>query len=50
MATKTTKASKSKPAPAKSTLDRANAALLKQVLSASAGILRLAPTWVPRLF
>src|SRR5712692_257638 len=30
--------------------DKASAALIKQALSASGGILRLAPTWVPRSF
>ncbi len=44
-----------KTAPAKKTphsteVDKANPAVLKQVLSASGGVLRLAPTWVPRSF
>src|SRR5436853_6496750 len=44
-----------KAAPAKKTthsteVDKASPALLKQVLSTTGGILRLAPTWVPRSF
>src|SRR6266542_6889254 len=30
--------------------DKASALLIKQVLTATGGILRLAPTWVPRSF
>jgi hypothetical protein len=60
MAKKSTAASKkSRPLPASDTSrkpktsavpDSGNGALIKQVLSVSHGILRLAPTWVPRSF
>jgi len=48
-------AKKATPPPAKaksksSAADKASTNLIKQALGASAGILRLAPTWVPRSF
>src|ERR1043165_4810707 len=47
MAKKTSPSSKSKPPAATS---RAPTAAIKQALEAGQGILRLAPTWVPRSF
>src|SRR5262245_54595205 len=41
---------KAKPKPAAPTASRAEATLIRQVLDGSHGILRLAPTWVPRSF
>src|SRR5687767_158878 len=53
MAKKPTK-SKHAPAPkakpAAVSPEKASPALLKQVFSSSAGVMRLAPTWVPRSF
>src|SRR5262249_39766830 len=47
MAKRTSSPVKTKPAPATS---RSEAQLAKRALEAGAGILRLAPTWVPRSF
>src|ERR1043165_1990344 len=47
MAKKTSPSSKSKPPAATS---RAPTALIKQTLESGAGLLRLAPSWVPRSF
>src|SRR5438309_4904526 len=44
------KPSKSKPVPTKAAPEKASPALLKLALGSGAGILRLAPTWVPRSF
>jgi hypothetical protein len=45
-----TKAAATKKTTAAAETDKATAALIKQVLAGSGGILRLAPTWVPRSF
>src|SRR5436190_1372454 len=47
---KPSKPSKIKPSKPAVNPEKTSAALVKQVLSASNGILRLAPTWVPRSF
>jgi hypothetical protein len=49
MAKKAVVTTKKKTTPAREP-DKTSAALIKQVLTASAGIVRLAPTWVPRSF
>ncbi|HMF15950.1 MAG TPA: hypothetical protein VKE98_02035, partial [Gemmataceae bacterium] len=47
-------ARRARPVPVQSgngaPLDKASPLLIKQALAASGGILRLAPTWVPRSF
>jgi hypothetical protein len=52
MAKKPSKPSKSKPVQTKvkAVSEKTSPAFLKQVLGSSGGILRLAPTWVPRSF
>ena len=48
--TKTKKASASQPAAKVSAQEKTKPAVINQVLSASGGIVKLAPTWVPRSF
>ena len=45
-----TKAAPAKPSAGPSTTSKVEASLVKQALEAGEGILRLAPTWVPRSF
>src|ERR671938_1138501 len=51
MATKKTNtATKAKPAKKSTATPKVDAALVRQALEANEGLLRLAPTWVPRSF
>src|SRR5438874_5581947 len=50
MAKKPAAATKTKKPPHSTAADKASAALIKQAITAGAGVLRLAPTWVPRSF
>src|SRR3954468_11323552 len=50
MAKKTATATKTKQAPAPAASAKADASQVRQALEAGEGLLRLAPTWVPRSF
>src|SRR5947209_11236864 len=50
MAKKTATATKTKQAPASSASAKADSSQVRQALEANEGLLRLAPTWVPRSF